>query len=245
MSANISCYSKKYDQPRIEKIQSIIDDVKASIGFQTTSLSGSSGLSELSELSELAEEQLAKPSNLALSPAASEAQAEANKTSIEASESVIATNSTSTSSTSSTIKREKSPYVLAIGEISYQLCYGENYIGRDESNQIVIDDYHISRLHALVVVHSNNKVAIFDLGSLNGTFVKGRLIKCAALEVGDKIKLGSSCQLTLSLSLAGFGTVIKIKLKGQQIADSSLEQLNQSADGVINNDDQDNSSLIN
>lgn len=197
MSANLSCYSKKYDQPRIEKIQSIIDDVKASIGFQTTSLAGSSGLAELSEL---AEEQLAKPSNLALPSAASEAQEQANKTSIEASKSSIVTGSTSTTSTSSTIKREKSPYVLAIGEISYQLCYGENYIGRDQSNQIVIDDYHISRLHALVVVHSNNKVAVFDLGSLNGTFVRGRLIKCAALEVGDKIKLGSSCQLTLNVS---------------------------------------------
>ncbi len=280
MSANLSCYSKKYEQPRIEKIKSIIDDVKESIGPTTTLLAG------------LAEEQLAKlnianndadvnvkdmklmevainlsdpsnsssssdPSNLSdpsspsnsslASPAASEAQEQgqvvasskeastqvseslasitkdpsvANITSLSASKSPTATSST-TSSTAT--KREKSPYILTIGDISYQLCYGESYIGRDQSNQIVIDDFHISRLHALVVVHSNNKVAIFDLGSLNRTFVNGRMITCAALEVGDNIKLGSSCQLTLNLSV----------------------ELGQLTDSAIDSDDHSNSSLIN
>jgi hypothetical protein len=267
MSANLSCYSEKNEQPRIEKIRSIIDDVKGSIGFATTLLAG------------LAEEQLAKPSvanddvdvkdmglmelainsnnpnnpsnssdpnnssNLASFPAASEAQeqgqvvASSKEASIQISESLASVtkdpsvanitslpaskSSTATSSTASSTKtkREKSPYVLAMGEISYQLCYGENYIGRDQSNQIVIDNFHISRLHALVVVHSNNKVAIFDLGSLNGTFVNGRLIKCAALEIGDKIKLGSHYQLTLNLSI----------------------ELNQ----LIDKDEQNDSSLIN
>jgi hypothetical protein len=272
MSANLSCYSKKYEQPRIEKIKSIIDDVKESIGPTTTLLAG------------LAEEQLAKldianndvdvkdvkdmklmelsinpsdpsnsnnlsdPSNpsLASSSAASEAQEQgqvvapskeastqvseslasitkdpsvANITSLSASKSPTATSST-TSSTAT--KREKSPYILTIGDISYQLCYGESYIGRDQSNQIVIDDYHISRLHALVVVHSNNKVAIFDLGSLNRTFVNGRMITCAALEVGDNIKLGSYYQLTLNLSV----------------------ELGQLTDTSINKDEQNDSSLI-
>lgn len=257
MSANLSCYSKKYEQLRLKKIKSIIDDVKGSIGFQTTSLSG---------LTELAEGQLSEndvevkdidrsglavnADNLALSPAASEAQGQvvASSKELQISESEATKDSSPANTTPMLAKREKSPYILTIGDISYQLCYGESYIGRDQSNQIVIDDFHISRLHALVVVHSNNKVAIFDLGSLNGTFVNGRLIKCAAVEVGDNIKLGSYCQLTLSLSLATFGTVIKIKLKGQQIANSSLGKLNQLTDDAIDridSDDQSNSSLIN
>ena len=247
MSANLSCYSKKYEQLRLKKIKSIIDDVKGSIGFQTTSLSG---------LAELAEGQLSEndvevkdidrsglavnADNLALSPAASEAQEQvvtsskelqiseslasitkdpvANITSLSASKSPTATSST-TSSTAT--KREKSPYILTIGDISYQLCYGESYIGRDQSNQIVIDDYHISRLHALVVVHSNNKVAIFDLGSLNRTFVNGRMITCAALEVGDNIKLGSYYQLTLNLSV-GLGQLTDTSINKDEQNDSSL-----------------------
>lgn len=244
MSANIGCYSEKREQLRIEKIKSVINDVKASIGFETTTLAG------------LAEAQLSKlASSQASSQAASEAkgQGQAIASSQEASQ-LLGTSSNDSSSPSASTKqapsgkREKSPYVLTVREISYQLYYGENYIGRDESNQIVIENNHISRLHALVVVHSNNKVAIFDLGSLNGTFVNGRLIKCAAVEVGDNIKLGSYCQLTLSLSLATFGTVIKIKLKGQQIANSSLGKLNQLTDDAIDridSDDQSNSSLIN
>ena len=225
MSANIGCYSEKREQLRIEKIKSIINDVKTSIGFDTTILAG------------LAEAQL---SQLASSQAASEAkgQAKGQGQVIAASASQAASLGTSSNDSSSpsistkqapSDKREKSPYVLTVREISYQLCYGENYIGRDESNQIVIENNHISRLHALVVVHSNNKVAIFDLGSLNGTFVNERMIKCAAVEVGDNIKLGSYCQLTLNLSA-----------QLEQLTDGHLL-----TDDAIDSDDHSNSSLIN
>lgn len=232
MSANIGCYSEKREQLRIEKIKSIINDVKTSIGFDTTILAG---LAE-AQLSKLASCQA---SSQLSSQAASEAkgheqeQGQAVAASQEASQllgtSGASSNASSSPSTStkqaSSTKRRKSPYVLTVREISYQLCYGENYIGRDESNQIVIENNHISRLHALVVVHSN-RVAIFDLGSLNGTFVNERLIKCAAIEVGDNIKLGSCCQLTLNLL-------------------AQLGQLTDDVDDVIDSDDHSNSSLIN
>jgi hypothetical protein len=229
MSANIGCYSEKREQPRIEKIKSIINDVKTSIGFDTTILAG------------LAEAQLSKlvPSE-ASSQAASQAKGQGQEQgqAIAASASQVASLGTSSNDSSSPSistkeapsgKREKSPYVLTVREISYQLYYGENYIGRDESNQIVIENNHISRLHALVVVHSNNKVAIFDLGSLNGTYVNERMIKCAAVEVGDNIKLGSYCQLTLNLSA-----------QLEQLTDGHLL-----TDDAIDSDDHSNSSLIN
>lgn len=229
MSANIGCYSEKREQLRIEKIKSVINDVKTSIGFDTTILAG------------LAEAQLSKlASSQASSQAASEAkgheqeQGQAIASSQEASQ-LLGTSSNDSSSPSASTKqapsgkREKSPYVLTVREISYQLYYGENYIGRDESNQIVIENNHISRLHALVVVHSNNKVAIFDLGSLNGIFVNGRLIKCTAVEVRDNIKLGSYCQLTLKLSA-----------QLEQLTDGHLL-----TDDAIDRDDHSNSSLIN
>jgi len=241
MSANIGCYSEKREQLRIEKIKSIINDVKASIGFDTTTLAG---LAE-AQLSKLASSQASLQASLqassqASSQAASEAkgheqeQGQAIASSQEASQLLGASSNDSSSPSASTKqapsgKREKSPYVLTVREISYQLYYGENYIGRDESNQIVIENNHISRLHALVVVHSNNKVAIFDLGSLNGTFVNGRLIKCAAVEVGDNIKLGSCCQLTLNLSA-----------QLEQLTDGHLL-----TDDAIDRDDHSNSSLIN
>ncbi|MFY9226963.1 MAG: FHA domain-containing protein [Blastocatellia bacterium] len=221
MSANIGCYSEKREQPRIEKIKSVINDVKTSIGFETSTLAG------------LAEAQL---SQLASSQGSSQAASEAKGHEQEQGQALAASqaaslgtssNDSSSPSTStkqaSSGKREKSPYVLTVREISYQLYYGENYIGRDQSNQIVIENSHISRLHALVVVHSN-RVAIFDLGSLNRTFVNDRMITCAAVEVGDNIKLGSCCQLTLKLS-------------------AQLEQL---TDGhLLTDNDHSNSSLIN
>lgn len=74
-------------------------------------------------------------------------------------------------------------------------------IGRDESNQIVLnDDCYSSRYHAWVTFEG----AVFwieDLGSTNGTWLNGKFLqKREALASGDLIKVG---QTELKFLLAG------------------------------------------
>lgn len=75
--------------------------------------------------------------------------------------------------------------------ISYQLKYGLNYIGRDSSNDLAIKDSHISRLHAILLVHTDNSANIFDLKSLNGVCVNDRRVTQALLSVNDSNTLAN------------------------------------------------------
>ncbi|RMG16282.1 MAG: FHA domain-containing protein [Planctomycetota bacterium] len=63
-------------------------------------------------------------------------------------------------------------------------------IGRDPSNQVAVDDGHLSRRHC-ELRWSGDRVSVRDLGSLNGTFVNGQRIheECFVLP-GDVLKMG-------------------------------------------------------
>lgn len=50
-------------------------------------------------------------------------------------------------------------------------------IGRDKSNDIVIDEDGISGFHAELRVEDDDRVFLTDAGSINGTFVNGKQIK--------------------------------------------------------------------
>ncbi len=60
-------------------------------------------------------------------------------------------------------------------------------IGRDPTNSIHISDVAISRQHCLI-----NQGKLFDLDSLNGTFVNEVPVKERVLQHGDRIDVGSS-----------------------------------------------------
>lgn len=62
-------------------------------------------------------------------------------------------------------------------------------IGRKPSNDIHIDNLSVSGSHAQVITILEDSF-LEDLGSTNGTYVNGKLIKKHALEHGDKITLG-------------------------------------------------------
>lgn len=63
-------------------------------------------------------------------------------------------------------------------------------IGRENNNDIVLQDINISRHHAEIRNMGNNHWTLTDLGSMNGTFVNGRKIKSTALNDADRITLG-------------------------------------------------------
>lgn len=76
-----------------------------------------------------------------------------------------------------------------VGKV-YPLDKNELFLGRDLSNDIVINDPEISRRHSRLFLQGNT-FAIEDMGSTNGTFVNGqRLMGPNMLRPGDVITFG-------------------------------------------------------
>jgi len=64
-------------------------------------------------------------------------------------------------------------------------------IGRDQSNDIVINEPRISRNHAIINVLENGTFEIKDLASTNGTFVNGERISQKIITSADKIEVAN------------------------------------------------------
>ena len=79
---------------------------------------------------------------------------------------------------------------LMRGRNRIPLVPGASIIGRDEGASVTIDDDTVSRLHARIVVDRHG-VHLEDLGSKNGTFLRGAKVKSPVpLSDGDKIRIG-------------------------------------------------------
>lgn len=77
----------------------------------------------------------------------------------------------------------------------FMLSQNEMYIGRDISNEIVINDSEISRRHCHFVLTAEG-YAIEDMGSTNGTFINEvRLSGQRLLRPGETIRLGDNVVL--------------------------------------------------
>ncbi|MBP2671676.1 MAG: signal peptide protein [candidate division NC10 bacterium] len=70
----------------------------------------------------------------------------------------------------------------------FSLAAGEVTIGRTPGNTIAIDNAGVSRRHAVIRV-KGDKVVLEDLGSANGTFVRGQRIEEYELRDGDEIAI--------------------------------------------------------
>lgn len=94
------------------------------------------------------------------------------------------------------------PYQLAMrsgpnpGQI-FDLYKNEIYLGRDVSNDIVINDPEVSRKHARITAQAGGYV-LEDLGSTNGTYINGqRLMGPHMLRSGEVIMLGENVSLVI------------------------------------------------
>ncbi len=72
---------------------------------------------------------------------------------------------------------------------SFSLVDGENTIGRQMDNHIVLSSGKVSKRHCAIMI-SNHDVYLRDEGSTNGTFVNGTLIRKSSLKSGDKLGVG-------------------------------------------------------
>ena len=93
---------------------------------------------------------------------------------------------------------------LLWGDRAIPLSEGENLLGRVDGAAVCLDSPSVSRRHARIVV-SGARATLEDLGSKNGTYVRGEKLSAAApLLDGDEIRLGR-VRMTFSV-MAGAGS---------------------------------------
>ena len=78
----------------------------------------------------------------------------------------------------------------------------ETLIGRGRKAHVVIDDVGISRRHASIRRSEDGRYILEDLGSTNGVFVNGRLVRRADLVEGDRVQIGPAVLLRFGLVAA-------------------------------------------
>ena len=75
------------------------------------------------------------------------------------------------------------------GEI-FPLGQGSFTLGRDPKCDVFLSNMTVSRLHATIVV-DDNVARIVDEGSLNGTWVDGKVVEEAPLVSGTHVQIGT------------------------------------------------------
>jgi pSer/pThr/pTyr-binding forkhead associated (FHA) protein len=81
-------------------------------------------------------------------------------------------------------------------------------IGRDATNDIVINDAEISRRHARLTFQGG-KYVLEDLGSTNGTFVNGqRLAGPRVLKAGEVVSFGEQIILVFEVNIVDAGATM-------------------------------------
>lgn len=76
---------------------------------------------------------------------------------------------------------------------SAEVVCGERqiYLGRKTTNDFVLEDDSVSRIHAYIAYERHRHV-LYDAGSLNGTFVNKKPVSSCELKDGDKILIGNT-----------------------------------------------------
>jgi pSer/pThr/pTyr-binding forkhead associated (FHA) protein len=91
---------------------------------------------------------------------------------------------------------------------AYTLEGDQLTIGRDSTNQIVINDAEISRRHARLTFQGG-KYVLEDLGSTNGTFVNGqRLAGPRVLKPGEVVSFGEQIVLVFEVTNIDAGATV-------------------------------------
>jgi DNA-binding winged helix-turn-helix (wHTH) protein len=86
--------------------------------------------------------------------------------------------------------RAERQYVLCAEGKTFAISEGSQIIGRESNCQVWIDADTVSRHHARITI-LDRRVTIEDLGSKNGTFVRGTQIADAVdLHDGDRVEIG-------------------------------------------------------
>jgi hypothetical protein len=98
---------------------------------------------------------------------------------------------------STTEQEVSSAYLTVDDEFIYEIAPNSVLnIGRLDTNDIVLDDYKVSREHA-VLKFSRNQMMLVDLASTHGSYVNGARIDRSLIHFGDTIRIVNH-EITLS-----------------------------------------------
>jgi pSer/pThr/pTyr-binding forkhead associated (FHA) protein len=82
-----------------------------------------------------------------------------------------------------------SAYLIVDGEVIYEIAPNSVLnIGRLDTNDIVLDDYKVSREHA-VLKYNGVEFMLLDLASTQGTYVNGKRIDRCVVDFNDKVQI--------------------------------------------------------
>ncbi len=99
---------------------------------------------------------------------------------------------------------------------------GDNSLGRDSSCDIQFPIEGVSKKHLTVTI-TDDVVYVQDMGSANGTFLNGKIIKRATVKNGDKIGLPNAVMQLVQVQEKK--VVIKRKISNQREREESTEDL--------------------
>jgi Nif-specific regulatory protein len=120
------------------------------------------------------------------------------------------------------------PRLVAVNGVlkgeTYELPEGEISIGRDPSNQIVLNDQSVSNRHCLFNITSE-RVVITDLGSFNSTLVNGVPVSEKTLTQGDQVAVGENLFFFLSGSDESSLTLKAVHLEDEDLMTRSTVRL--------------------
>ncbi len=86
----------------------------------------------------------------------------------------------------------------------YVVTQGRVAVGRDEQNDLILNDLKTSRKHA-EFIFTNGSCVVRDLGSSHGVRVNGRAVAMHPLRPGDKLSIGETILEYIATSVQGAG----------------------------------------
>lgn len=109
-------------------------------------------------------------------------------------------------------------------------------IGRNNDNDVVINDAHASRYHLQIIQHDDGHYSLADFGSTNGTYVNGQKVSGEMdLMLSDIVRIGNT---TIPWRMYfESDNEIKTELIGNGINDG-YEETDYSPTPSVSNDDQ-------
>ena len=114
----------------------------------------------------------------------------------------------------------------------YELDENRITLGRNSSNDIVLNEQVVSGEHAAIQLEGG--AAVTDLGSTNGTYVNGRLINKQPLQHNDVIAIGSHELRFIDESVQDFAATVVLQQESESAAArAALKILNGPRSGEV------------
>jgi DNA-binding winged helix-turn-helix (wHTH) protein len=105
----------------------------------------------------------------------------------------------------SAVAEKRAVFKIIWGDREITLREGENILGREQDAAAWVDVHSVSRRHARILV-SGDVATLEDLGSKNGTFLKGETVTVPqCLRDGDRFRIGT-VEMTVRRYLGGVST---------------------------------------